>query len=74
MGRIRWYCLPSVIRMSSMSSRRFRFFIVLRLARTTSVLPAAATSRLRLAPPPFTPRVMPLSLSTSAAPRNPSIR
>ncbi|MNX61032.1 hypothetical protein D3C86_919560 [compost metagenome] len=40
------------------------------LARTTSVLPAAATSR--STPEPIWPRIMPLLESTSAAHRAPS--
>ncbi|MNT90214.1 hypothetical protein D3C72_2310760 [compost metagenome] len=42
-----------------------------RLVRTTSVLPAAASSRLML-PPPTVARAMPLSLSTRAAPTKPA--
>jgi hypothetical protein len=36
-GRITCYCLPSVIRMSSISSFRLRAFMVFSFARTTSV-------------------------------------
>src|SRR6188474_2117219 len=46
--------------------------MVLRFERTTSVLPAAATSRL-IAPPPAAPSIMPLLLSTMQQPMQPSI-
>src|SRR5689334_15305830 len=46
--------------------------MVLRLARTTSVLPAAAASRSKPLPP-IVPSVMPLLLSTMQAPTKPSI-
>jgi hypothetical protein len=42
-------------------------------ARTTSVFPAAATSRSRYLPPPREPSDIPLSQSTKATPRAPSI-
>src|SRR6478672_7353644 len=70
-GRMMWYCLPSVIRMSSMPSLRPSDFMVFILARTTSVLPAPATSR--STPPPALPRTMPLFESTTAAAVAPSI-
>src|SRR5215468_6346892 len=46
--------------------------MVLRFERTTSVLPAAATSRL-IGPPPDAPSIIPLLLSTMQQPRQPSI-
>src|SRR5215813_1465690 len=46
--------------------------MVLRFERTTSVLPAAATSRL-IGPPPEAPSIIPLLLSTMQHPRQPSI-
>lgn len=70
-GRSKWYWRASVIRMSSMVSFRPSCSAIRRLARTTSVLPAAANSRLSSAPPVM-PSAMPLSLSTSAAPTKPA--
>jgi len=70
---MRWYCLLSVMRMSSMTSSRRRDSIVRIFARMTSVFPAAATSRSRYFPPPIAPSDMPLSQSTSEAPRAPSM-
>src|SRR6187402_102050 len=58
--------------MSSMVSLRLSAFMVLRLARTTSVLPAAATSRLIGPAPPSEPSIMPLLLSTTHDPSAPS--
>ena len=58
--------------MSSIVSLRLSAFIVLRLDRTTSVLPAAATSRSTVLPP-IEPSVIPLLLSTMHAPTQPSI-
>ncbi len=54
-----------------MSSFRFSAFIVFIFARTTSVLPAAATSR--STPVPAEPSIMPLFASTSAQHIAPSI-
>ena len=51
-GRIRWYWVSSVIRMSSIFSVMFSISIARSLARTTSVLPAAATVRSSSLPPP----------------------
>src|SRR6185436_8358435 len=70
-GRMMWYCLPSVMRMSSMVSFRPRLFIVFSFARTTSVLPAAASSR--SSPAPAEPSIMPLLASTRAAHIAPSV-
>src|SRR5690606_26790815 len=66
-----WYCLPSEMRMSSISSFRLSAFIVFSLARTTSVLPAVAASTSM--PEPTWPSDMPLLLSTSATSMAPSI-
>jgi len=64
-GRMTWYCLVRLIRMSSIVSLSLRLLATLRLAFTTSALPAAASSRLTPVPSPA--RSMPLSASTSAA-------
>jgi hypothetical protein len=61
MGRMRWYWVSRVMRMSSMVSRRPRLSITWSLERTTSLLPGAATSRSNSALPPREPRVRPLS-------------
>ena len=63
-GRMMWYCVPSVIRMSSISSFKPSAFMVFIFARTTSVLPAAATSR--STPEPILPSAMPEFPSTTA--------
>ena len=61
-GRMRWYWVPRVIRMSSIVSlRRPSFCMTSSLARITSLLPGAATSRSNSALPPREPSVMPLS-------------
>src|SRR5262245_1586370 len=70
-GRIRWYCRLSVMRMSSIESWSASDFMVFRLERTTSVFPAAAISRLT-GPPPFESSIIPLLLSTTQQPRQPS--
>src|SRR5689334_6078073 len=68
-----WYWLSSVIRMSSIFSEMFSISIARSLARTTSVLPAAATVRSSSLPPPTVPSAMPLVWSTRATPIAPSI-
>src|SRR3954452_25543862 len=68
-----WYCLSSVIKMSSMDCCRPRSAIVRSLACTTLLLPAAATSRSRSIGLPAVPSAMPLLLSTRATPSAPSI-
>ena len=57
-GRIRWYCLPKLIRMSSISSFKLRKRMVSILARTKSFCPVAAMSRSM--PEPIEARVMPV--------------
>ena len=59
-GRIRWYCLVSVIRMSSTWSLSLSISMVRILARTTSVLPAAAMDRSSSLLVPSVPRAIPL--------------
>ncbi|MNT64850.1 hypothetical protein D3C72_2027850 [compost metagenome] len=58
--------------MSSIASFRFKAFATRRLERTTSVLPAAASSR-SMSPPPCVASAKPLSPSTNAAAWKPSI-
>lgn len=57
--------------MSSILSLRFKALEALRFARTTSVFPAAATSR--SIPLPVVARARPDSLSTNAAAIKPSM-
>jgi len=67
-GRIRWYWVPSVIRMSSIWSLRLSATIAAFFARTTSVFAAPAASRSKRALPPSDASIRPDSLSTKHAP------